>query len=139
MKKITIFNITFAIVCVILMGSCGTSRISQGMNRTYQSTATSENASQFANTTVISYNEYTMDLDEETVEYTIDISTREGKTKLYGLSLQEAQKLALVEAIMFTRCATIHQPQYTQLVRDGHVLRVTVYGTPARYKKKVQG
>ena len=82
------------------------------------------------------YDEMTMDLDEEPITYVIDISTEAGRLKLQNLSLDEACDLALVEAIMSNKCAAIFQPQYTHLVRKGKVLRVTLYGYPARYKKK---
>lgn len=86
---------------------------------------------------VESYNELTMDLDPNgPIEYTIDISTPDGKLKLNKISVAEAQQLALVEAIMHARCVALFHPQYTQLVKRGKVLRVTVYGTPAYYKKK---
>ena len=82
----------------------------------------------------VSYNELTMDLDKNPITYTIDISTESGRMKLRNLSLDEACDLALVEAIMANKCATIFQPQYTHLVQRGKVLRITVYGYPARYK-----
>ena len=82
----------------------------------------------------VSYNELTMDLDKHPITYTIDISTESGRMKLRNLSLHEACDLALVEAIMANKCATIFQPQYTHLVQRGKVLRITVYGYPARYK-----
>lgn len=82
----------------------------------------------------VSYNKLTMDLDDEPITYTIDISTEAGRMKLRNLSLDEACDLALVEAIMANKCATIFQPQYTHLVQKGKVLLVTLYGYPARYK-----
>lgn len=85
--------------------------------------------------TIVSYNELTMDLDDTPITYTIDISTPEGRAKLNKLSIDEACDLALIEAIMASRCATIFNPQYTHLVQKGKVLRVTIYGYPARYKK----
>lgn len=85
---------------------------------------------------IVSYNELTMDLDDEPITYTIDISTQSGRMKLNNLSLDEACDLVLVEAIMSNKCATIFQPQYTHLVKGGKVLRITLYGYPARYKKQ---
>lgn len=86
--------------------------------------------------TIVSYNELTMDLDPEPITYVIDISTEAGRAKLNKLTLDEACDLALIEAIMTNKCATIFNPQYTHLVQSGNVLRVTLYGYPARYKKK---
>lgn len=85
--------------------------------------------------TIISYNEYTMDLDPVGVKYTIDVSTSEGRLKLNNLSLAEAEQLALVEAIIANNCATLFNPQYTHLKKGKRILRVTVYGFPARYKQ----
>jgi len=88
------------------------------------------------NTTVVSYNEMTMDLDDKPIEYVIDITTADGRAKLKGLSLDEAKELVLVEAIMYAKCATIFQPQYTHVLKKGKVLGIKIYGFPARYKKK---
>lgn len=84
---------------------------------------------------IVSYNELTMDLDPVGVTYTIDISTPEGKLKLNKISLAEAQQLALVECLMKYNCATLFNPQYTHLKKGKDILRVTVYGFPARYKR----
>lgn len=85
--------------------------------------------------TIVSYNELTMNLDDTPITYTIDISTDAGRAKLNKLSVDEACDLALIEAIMENKCATLFNPQYTHLVQKGKVLRVTVYGYPAHYKK----
>lgn len=94
------------------------------------------NAYTTVNPNIVSYNELTMDIDEAPITYVIDISTDVGKMKLKNLSVDEACDLALIEAIMANQCATIFNPQYTHLVHKGKVLRVTVYGYPARYKKQ---
>lgn len=83
-----------------------------------------------------SYNELTMDLDPQGVSYTIDVSTPEGRAKLRKISLEDAKQLALIECIIKHNCATIFNPQFTHLVKGKDVLRVTVYGFPARYKNK---
>lgn len=99
-------------------------------------TATHMNGWVASNTTVVSYNELTMDLDPEPIEYAIDITTNSGRAKLNGLTLDQAKELILVEAIMHAKCATIFQPQYTQVMKNGKVLGIKLYGFPARYKKK---
>ncbi|MDE6309692.1 MAG: hypothetical protein K2L93_03885 [Muribaculaceae bacterium] len=76
-----------------------------------------------------------MDLEPTGVTYTIDISTREGALKLRNITLQEAQKLALTECLMKYNCATLFNPQFTHLKDGKKILRVTVYGFPARYKR----
>lgn len=92
------------------------------------------NAYTTVDTQNVSYNPMTMELDSEPITHTIDISNQSGRAKLKGLSVDEACNLALVEAIMNNKCATIFQPQYTHLVDKKKVLRVTIYGYPARYK-----
>lgn len=82
----------------------------------------------------MSYNELTMNVDPQPITYTIDVSTESGRAKLNKLSVDEACDLALIEAIMSYKCATIFNSQYTHLVNKGKVLRVTVYGYPIRYK-----
>lgn len=84
----------------------------------------------------VSINRMTMDVDEEPIEYTINIATESGRAKLKNLSLEEAEDLALEEAIMSNKCAALFQPHYSHYTYKGKVLRVTVYGFPARYKKK---
>ncbi len=91
-----------------------------------------------SNTTVVSYNELTMDLDEKPITYVIDVTTEAGRAKLDKLTLEEAKELALVEAIMYAKCATIFQPQYKYVYKKGKVLGVELYGFPARYKKSVK-
>lgn len=83
-----------------------------------------------------SINELDYDFDETPITYVIDISTEEGRAKLKNISVQEAYDLALIEAIMKYKCANIFHPQFTHLEKNGQVLRVTLYGFPARYKKK---
>ena len=83
-----------------------------------------------------SYNELDMEVGTDPIYYTIDISTPEGAAKLNNLSFQEAKGLALREAVMKYRCAKIVNPQYTKLMKGKRVLRVTVYGFPAKYKNQ---
>lgn len=120
--------ISFVVICLTLLvgvSSCSPKVSTRKLNA-YTTVAP----------TIASYNELTMDLDEQPITYVIDISTEAGRTKLKGLSVDEACDLALIEAIMNNKCATIFNPQYTHLVHKGKVLRVTLYGYPARYKKQ---
>lgn len=123
-------KIAFIILLVTMtlgVSSCGT---------THSGGAHSLNAYGSVKPNIVNYDEVTMTLDPVGVEYTIDVSTSEGRMKLANLTLQEAEELALVEAIMKNRCVTMFQPQYTHLKRGKKILRVTVYGIPARYKVK---
>lgn len=81
-----------------------------------------------------SINRYDLDVDPQGITYTIDISTQEGKIKLNGLSLDQAQQLALEEAAIKNNCARIISPKFSHLKKGKQILRVTVFGFPARYK-----
>lgn len=81
-----------------------------------------------------SINRYDLDVDPQGITYTIDISTMEGKLKLNGLSLEQAKQLALEEAAIKNNCARIISPKFSHLKKGKQILRVTVFGFPARYK-----
>lgn len=124
MKKFRLFFL-FTILLTVLAGISSCSP---------KVTTSTLKATDTVNTWNVSYNELTMNLDSEPITYTIDISTEAGRMRLNKLSVEEADNLALIEAIMANKCATIFQPQFTHLVQGGNVLRVTIYGFPARYK-----
>lgn len=94
MRSISFFAV---LVCLILGLSSCSPKISTRKLNAYTT----------VNPTIKSYNELTMDLDTEPITYVIDVSTEAGKMKLKNLSLDEACDLALVEAIMSNKCATI--------------------------------
>lgn len=81
-------------------------------------------------------NDYALDVEPQGITYTIDISTPEGAAKLDKLSLAEAENLALTEAVIKYNCAMIVNPQFTNLMKDKRVLRITVFGFPARYRAR---
>lgn len=81
-----------------------------------------------------SLNRYDLDIDSEFITYTIDISTPEGQIKLNGLTLEQAQQLALDEAAIKYKCTKIFGPKFSHLKKGKHILRITVSGQPARYK-----
>ena len=95
-----------------------------------------ENASHSPKTFNYSENEFNLNVSDNPIEYTIDISTEDGRNKLKGLSVKQAEELALREAIMKNGCASIFNPQYTHLLKGKRVLRVTVYGFPAHYRNE---
>lgn len=86
-------------------------------------------------TTVRSDNYLELDISEVPITYTIDISTHEGKNLLEGITLKEAEELVTREAIVHYQCAVIFQPEYKHLMRGKRVIKIQVYGFPARYKK----
>lgn len=81
-----------------------------------------------------SINRFDLDVDPQGITYTIDISTHEGQIKLKDLSLDQAKKLALEEAAIKNNCARIISPKFSHLKKGKQILRVTVFGFPARYK-----
>lgn len=100
--------------------------------------AHSQNGYQVPWTGSTSINEYDLEISQESITHTIDISTPEGRIKLKGLSLKEAEKLALTEAVMKHGCALLFNPQYTNLKKGDRILRITVYGFPANYKNSTK-
>lgn len=126
MKK-TIFALAILFITNILLLSCNTAQSISGSHE--------KNSSATVKLVMESYNEFTMDLDPVAVMYTIDISTEEGQLKLKNTTLLEAEQLALVECLIKNNCATLFNPQFTHLKKGKDILRVTVYGFPARYKK----
>lgn len=125
MKK-HLTKLVSALAIMLAMGSC----------KTMLSGSTNENASNTVKAKIESYNELTMDLSPDAITYTIDISTPDGRIKLNKLTLKEAERLALTEALMTNNCAALFNPQYTHLRQGKKILRVTVYGFPAYYKRK---
>lgn len=123
MKK-RILEYLCAIAVAVLLGGCSSAK----------SGSTADHATDEVLTINTSYNELTMKLDPTGVSYTIDVSTPEGRAKLRKISLKEAKQLALIECIIKHNCVKLFNPQYTHLVNGKDVLRVTVYGFPARYK-----
>lgn len=119
MRHITIIVVAFALY------SCNSLRSgSRGITETEIVTYTQ------------SVNEYDLEISNESIVYTIDISTTEGKLKLKGLNLSQAEQLALEEAAIKNNAARIVSPKFTHLKKGRQILRVTVYGFPARYKNK---
>lgn len=124
--KVNILPLFCAAILTAAFSSCST----------FSSSSHADHAKDIVSTTNVSYNELTMDLDPNAVSYTIDVSTPEGRLKLNKISLRDAEHLALVECLIKYNCATLFNPQFTHLKKGKHILRVTVYGYPARYKAK---
>ena len=87
MKK-NIFLITIAVTTILTVCSCGSTRSGAGGYDTGMG----------VNLRDRSYISYDLVPVGDRITYTIDISTPEGKQKLQGLSLGEAQRLAETEA-----------------------------------------
>ena len=114
-----------AVITSLLIGSCRTMSGSGGTN-TDLSISTSGK----------SYNYYDLEPVGDRVTYTIDISTPEGKQKLYKISLPDAQRLAETEAIRKFNCDRLIDPRFDYLKKGKRILRITVDGRPGIYKKK---
>ena len=112
-------------IAILAMTSCKT-----------RMTAGGTSAAEIIDSYTGSVNDVNLEIASDPITYTIDISTDEGRLKLYKLSLSEAKSLALREAVMRNRCAKIVNPQYTQLMKGRCVLRVTIYGFPAIYRNQ---
>ena len=70
------------------------------------------------------------------ITYTIDISTPEGKQKLHKLSLDEAKRVAEVEACRKFNCDRLIDPRFDYLNKGKRILRITVDGRPGNYKTR---
>ena len=117
----------FVAIAILTISSCKT-----------HLTAGGSSAAEIIDSYTGSVNDVNLEIASEPITYTIDISTDEGRLKLYRLSLARAKSLALREAVMMNRCAKIVNPQYTQLMKGKQVLRITVYGFPAIYKNATE-
>ena len=106
--------IIFSMIAIVTLAICSC--------RTTRYGSTNRNASNTVKAKLESYNELTMDLAKDAITYTIDVST--------------VEELALTEAVMNNNCAALFNPQYTHLKKGKKILRVTVYGFPAYYKRK---
>ncbi len=114
-----------AALIVAGLSSCRTSSGSHGRN-----------AAMISKTRLTTDNEYDLNISDTPMEYVLDVTTAEGAAKLNGLSLKEAEELALREAIIKNKCALIFNPQYTHVKKGKRILRVRVYGFPALYKNQ---
>ena len=83
-----------------------------------------------------SINNYDLVPVGDRITYTIDISTPEGKQKLYKLSLSEAQRLAETEASRKYNCDRLIDPRFDYLKKGKRILRITVDGRPGNYRTR---
>ena len=122
-NKILITALT--LVSILTISSC---RVSSGAGGTDTGVG--------VNTTGRSNNYYDLIPTGDRITYTIDISTPEGKQKLYRLSLQEAQRLAETEASRKFNCDRLIDPRFDYLKKGKRILRITVDGRPGVYKTR---
>lgn len=119
MKKIIILAI-LALITLMTTTSCSTTRTGAGGYSTNMG----------VDARGISINNYDLVPVGDRITYTIDISTPEGKQKLQGLSLTEAQRLAETEASRKYNCDRLIDPRFDYLKKGKRILRITVDGRP---------
>ncbi len=83
-----------------------------------------------------SYISYNLVPVGDRVTYTIDISTPEGKQKLRNISLDEAKRLAEIEASRKYNCDRLIDPRFDYLKKGKRILRITVDGRPGNYRSR---
>lgn len=125
MKK-TLFQIAFVATTVLTICSCGSTRSGNG----------GYDPGMGINLRDHSYISYDLVPVGDRITYTIDISTPEGKQMLQGLSLEEAQRKAEIEASRKFNCDRLIDPRFDYLKREGRILRITVDGRPGNYKPR---
>lgn len=127
MKRLsTISGALCFVLSLITLASCSSFRTGSHSNNAYRA----------PRTYIESINDYALDVAPEGVTYTIDISNPEGEAKLRNISLAEAEDLALTEAVIKYNCAMLVNPQFTNLTQGKRVLRISVFGFPARYRAR---
>lgn len=125
MKK-NLFLIALSAIAILAISSCSSTRAGAGGYDTGMGVyATGRSA-----------NNYDLVPVGDRITYTIDISTPEGKQKLYKLSLSEAQRLAETEASRKYNCDRLIDPRFDYLKKGKRILRITVDGRPGNYKTR---
>lgn len=125
MKK-KLFLMAFAATMILTICSCSSTRSGAGGYSTNMGVDARGS----------SYNSYDLVPVGDRITYTIDISTPEGKQKLYKLSLSEAQRLAETEACRKYNCDRLIDPRFDYLKKGKRILRITVDGRPGNYRTK---
>jgi len=97
-----LFLLTFTVTAITAFTSCSSTRSGAGGYSTNMGVDARGH----------SYNSYDLVPVGDRITYTIDISTPEGKQKLYKLSLDEAQRLAETEACRKYNCDRLIDPRF---------------------------
>jgi hypothetical protein len=120
------FLITLSAFVILTLTSCGSTRAGAG----------GYDSGMGVYATGRSANSYDLVPVGDRITYTIDISTPEGKQKLYKLSLAEAQRLAETEACRKYNCDRLIDPRFDYLNKGKRILRITVDGRPGNYRTR---
>lgn len=87
------------------------------------------------NTEINSKNEYDLIVDGETIVFSIDYSTPEGRSILNSItSLEQAQNIVTNMALKKYKCSELVASKFDYYKENGQLLRVTIIGQPAHYK-----
>ena len=125
MKKL-FFLIIFVASILLVITSCGSIRAGAG----------GYDSGMGVDARGTSYNSYDLVPVGDRITYTIDISTPEGRQKLYKLSLEDAQRLAETEAARKYNCDRLIDPRFDFLKKGKRILRITVDGRPGNYRTR---
>lgn len=124
MKK----RLSFLAIVAITIMAVSSCRVFSGAGGTYTNISVDSRGR--------SWNEYDLVPSGDRVTYTIDISTPEGKQKLYKISLDDAKRLAETEAARKYNCDRLIDPRFDYLKKGNRILRITVDGRPGNYKTR---
>lgn len=83
---------------------------------------------------ITSETEVGLELTDQTIEYTIDYSTADGRFILNKMSEEEAKEYITSAALIKYNCDVIFRPKYNILKKGKQILRITMGGRPANYK-----
>ena len=125
MKKEYLFMV-FTVATILTITSCGSTRTGAGGYDTGMGIDVRGR----------SYNNYDLVPESDHITYTIDISTPEGKQMLNKISLDDAKRLAEVQACRKFNCDRLIDPRFDFLKKGKRILRITVDGRPGVYKPK---
>lgn len=83
---------------------------------------------------ITSETEVGLELTDQTIEYTIDYSTADGRLILNKMSEEDAKEYITSAALIKYNCDVIFRPKYNILKKGKQILRITMGGRPANYK-----
>lgn len=123
--KLKSTNLLFSLIVMLIVTACGIHTGAGGYD-----------TGMGVNLRDQSYISYNLVPVGDRVTYTIDISTPEGKQKLRNISLDEAKRLAEIEASRKYNCDRLIDPRFDYLKKGKRILRITVDGRPGNYRSR---
>lgn len=117
-------NIFLVAIALLILTSCGTVRgIAEGLG-----------VAKRPLDEITSETEVGLVLADQTIEYTIDYSTQDGRLILNKMSEHDAKEYVTSAALIKYNCDVIFRPKYNILKKGRQILRITMGGRPANYK-----